>query len=104
MTNEGFPIPNYGGVKFLGTFYVILGIVLCVAGVAAAACSLLAGTVGWSPTTKPVTVDGVLISGTIGAIGGGALFLGGMLQIGIGQLFYCFRDLARNSFNLQRLP
>jgi hypothetical protein len=100
MANEAPSAPNYVGVKFLGAFLELLGELLCILGVVLAAFCLLGG----AHAMESVKIEGKPMSGTLGAVGGGILFFCGLVQIGVGQLFICFRDIARNSFNLQRLP
>jgi len=101
--------PNYGGVKFIGRVYEILGWVCCILGVVVFALCLLGGLAGGADTGYSSAsrargaVLGGLGGGLMGAIFGGMLILAGVIQIGMGQLFYCMRDLARNSFHLQRL-
>ena len=44
------------------------------------------------------------LGGTLaGSVLGGVMFMVGFVQLGIGQLFYCIRDIAQNSFYLRRL-
>jgi hypothetical protein len=100
--------PNYGGVKFIGRLYEICGYILCVLGcivILLSLVSLIAGAVATSGHgSAGSAIVGLLgVGGLVGAIYGALLMLLGICEIGAGQLFYCVRDMARNSFYLQRL-
>jgi hypothetical protein len=47
--------------------------------------------------------DGPVLPGSTCIWLGLLLVLLGITQIGLGQLFFCIRDMARNSFYLRRL-
>ena len=90
--------PNYGGVKFIGVVYELGGVLSCIIGVVII-------IFGFSvPTGYSNDSGGVLGRGVEGAlILGGIFIFAGLFQIGIGQIFYCIRDMAQNSFHLRRL-
>ena len=96
-------IPNYGGVKFLGAVYTLLGWITCVVGgiifLVVAVVTVAAIAQGEQPGRE--IVPGVFM-GVVGLWWGAATVLVGLMQIGFGQLFYCIRDMAQNSFYLQR--
>ena len=95
-------IPNYGGVKFLGTLYTILGWITCAVGVIVFLVMAI-GSLGAG--IKADSSGGAILAagGMMGLLLGAAIVLAGLMQVGFGQLFYCIRDMARNSFYLRNM-
>jgi hypothetical protein len=89
-------VPAYSGIKFIGYLFML--------------CGLLCWGIG-VPWLISIVVralssgdsDVMLLMGGIGLPVGAGLFILGFVQIGMGQLFLCIRDMARNSFHLRRL-
>ena len=95
-------MPNYGGVKFLGTLYVVLGWLICIAGVIIFLASVMAALAASTRAETAKEATAMMAGGGLaGLFSGGVMFFGGLILIGSGQLFYCVRDMARNSFLLR---
>lgn len=110
-------IPKYTAVKIVGYIYIVLGIlswalgaiVLILTIISALAggslMSSLAGGLEGPDARTAAAAGGSLVAITIGL----GLFatLGfvivGILSIGMGQVFFCVRDMAQNSFLLRKL-
>jgi len=95
-------IPNYGGVKFIGTVGVVLGFILIFIGLLLLLFSSLGGIAKTVFETPRFAYQGRGFD-VVGLIIGLILILVGIVNIGMGQLFYCVRDIARNSTYLQKL-
>jgi Na+-translocating ferredoxin:NAD+ oxidoreductase RnfE subunit len=89
-------MPRYAGVAFIGGLYQVLGIVCGLGGIAVIVISLFAE----SDRSRSSAISSVV--GVGGVVSGLGLVLIGFVIIGIGQLFDCVRDMARNSFQLHR--
>lgn len=88
-------IPSYFGVSLIGTCFVIFGVLTTILGGIGIVLSIM-GTNNQSPER----VSGSAVG--LGAFTFGLIILGGLFQIGFGQLFYCIRDMARNTFYLRK--
>jgi len=105
--------PNYTGVKFIGYLFIGLGVLLWIVGVVILIKALT------TPSESGVhditaTSPGQTVVRTVWTGPGGeqvifgvivAIFFGihGFILVGIGQLFFCIRDMAQNSYYLRRL-
>lgn len=87
---EQISVPNYGGVQFLGTLYIVLGYIACTIG----------GVVFLEAATRNTTSRAGV---TMGLLAGGGVVITGLMMVGFGQLFHCIRDMAQNSFRLRGL-
>jgi len=85
--------PDYGALRLLGIINLIFGWVTAVGGSFAVALILILRTD--DPTDDPLVAVLVGILGILLAV-----FVG-IFQIGLGQVFFCVRDIARNSFYLK---
>jgi hypothetical protein len=83
-------VPRYNGVLFLGTLYMVLGGIACIGG------AIVLG-IGLTHTSEGMAV--LMTRLTVGL----PLIIAGLMLIGFGQLFYCIRDMAQNSFCLRDL-
>jgi predicted Zn finger-like uncharacterized protein len=97
-------IPNYGAVKFIGKVLEIFGYIDCFLVVLVLLLCLVCHIIGASGNNSAVSAILVYLGGSpVVAWFGVCLVFGGIIDIGLAQLLYCTRDMARNSFYLQRL-
>jgi hypothetical protein len=59
-----------------------------------------AGATSEAQTASQATTM-LAVGGIYGLVIGAVMFVSGLILIGFGQLFYCVRDMARNSFLLR---
>lgn len=88
--------PEYAGVRAVGVLSVALGGVCALGGV-----GLLLALAGDALLSDDLS--GALAAGWPGLAVAIGLLVGGTLQVALGLLTLCVRDLARNSFHLRRL-
>jgi len=88
--------PSYGGVTFIGSLFCVLGALRW--GVGAIVLLVLVAA-----AVKSGDAWVAFAAGTTGLVIGVLLLVAGFVLVGLGQVFFCVRDLARNSFWLRRL-
>jgi hypothetical protein len=80
----------------MGIFYIVCGLVCWLIGLVVLVVLVVSGL-------RSGDMFSIVASGGLGLTVAVGLFILGLLQVGMGQLFLCVRDLARNSFHLRRL-
>jgi len=89
-------LPGYLGVRIMGIFYIVCGIACWLIGLAVMLYLVVGGL-------RSGDLQAAILSGGLGLAIAIGLFILGLVQVGMGQLFLCVRDLARNSFHLRKL-
>lgn len=103
---KGRGAPEYAGLKVLGWLHIISGFICFGIGFLWIIAILLAALIGGIGAARedPSIGGGVIALGEIvSVVVAVAIFLGGIGQIGFGQLLLAVRDMARNSFWLRTL-
>jgi len=88
--------PGYLGVLFIGYSIIVSGILCWLSGLGVVLFLVVEGFRSGDLRAAILSVD---LSRAI-AVG---LFILGLVLVGMGQLFLCVRDMARNSFHLRKL-
>lgn len=94
-TSEASGAPSYWGVKFIGMNLCLSGVFLVIVG------AILASVGVFAPSTAAAAVgeaEARWAARLFWIVGGISCALWGCFFVGVGQLFYCIRDMARNSF------
>jgi hypothetical protein len=88
--------PGYLGVRIMGIFYIVCGLACWLIGLGVML-YLVADILQSGDLRAAVLSASLFLAIAFG------LFILGLVQVGMGQLFLCVRDMARNSFHLRKL-
>lgn len=100
LANDAIGAPKYEAVYLLGKLQVVLGVICIIAAVLV----LLVGVSSLSTAGSKSSIDKqeAEANAWLHIVYAVAVFLAGVMYIGLGQVFQCLRDMARNSFQLHK--
>ncbi|MBM4020382.1 MAG: hypothetical protein FJ288_19035 [Planctomycetes bacterium] len=97
-------VPDYAGLKIFGWLHIIFGFIWFLVGLVLIVIVLVGALVAGTKAAREAPSLGGEILGSGGVLSiviAVAAFLGGIAEIGFGQLLLAIRDMARNSFWLR---